>query len=170
MAGIGCTIADAVRASCGAYPFFRRVSLTTSVGETIDAMDGGYCANNPTLYAIADASEALKIPLSQIRVLSVGVGEYPPVRKLLDPLWWLGQLPSVRLLQKTLEINTQSMEQLRSVLFDKDIRVVRVNEGFPEPAMATDLFEHNLKTLNILRQRGKQSFGKQEAELRAKLL
>lgn len=169
-AGFGCTIADAVRASCSAYPFFTRVKVKTGSGETIEAMDGGYCANNPTLYAIADASAALKVPLGDVRALSVGVGEYPPVRKLHDPLWWLGQLPSVRLLQKALEINTQSMEQLRSVLFDKDIQVVRVNDAYKEPAMATDLFEHNLEKLNILRQRGRQSFGKKEAVIRAALL
>ena len=45
--GFGCTIADAVRASCSAYPFFHRVVVKTGMGETIDAMDGGYCANNP---------------------------------------------------------------------------------------------------------------------------
>lgn len=169
-AGFGCTIADAVRASCSAYPFFSRVKVRTATGETIDAMDGGYCANNPTLYAIADASESLQIPLDRVRVLSVGVGEYPPMRKFHDPFWWLGQLPSVKLLQKTLEINTQSMDQLRKVLFDKDLKVARVSEAFPEPAMATDLFEHNTEKLNLLRQRGRQSFGKQEAELRSTLL
>jgi len=31
--------------------------------------------------------------------------------------------------------------------------------------MATDLFEHNMKKLNILRQRGAESFAKQEAAL-----
>jgi hypothetical protein len=32
--------------------------------------------------------------------------------------------------------------------------------------MATDLFEHDLKKLNILRQRGGESFGKQEQAIR----
>ena len=36
--------------------------------------DGGYCANNPTLYAIADATEALGYARPDIRVVSVGVG------------------------------------------------------------------------------------------------
>jgi hypothetical protein len=34
----------------------------------------GYCASNPTLYAIADATMALKLPPEYLRVLSVGVG------------------------------------------------------------------------------------------------
>jgi hypothetical protein len=54
--------------------------------------DGGhnlvdYCANNPTLYAIADATNALKFERKQIRVVSVGVGEYPGALCLLLGLW-----------------------------------------------------------------------------------
>jgi predicted acylesterase/phospholipase RssA len=167
--GFGCTIGDAVQASCSAFPFFCRKEVTTSAGETILLMDGGYCANNPTLYALSDASESLGIDLSTVRLVSIGVGEYPPVTKWFDPMWWVSRLPTVRLLQKTMEINAQSMEQLRSVLFNA-VKAVRINEAFKEPSMATDLFERNEKKLNVLRQRGKQSFGKREAEIRAVLL
>jgi patatin-like phospholipase/acyl hydrolase len=58
--GFGVKIADAVRASCSAYPFFDRTVVQTAAGEMIELIDGGYCANNPTLYAIADAVRALK--------------------------------------------------------------------------------------------------------------
>jgi 1,4-dihydroxy-2-naphthoyl-CoA synthase len=58
--GFGVSIADAVKASCSAYPFFERTIVRTSMGEDIELIDGGYCANNPTLYAIADAVQALK--------------------------------------------------------------------------------------------------------------
>jgi hypothetical protein len=78
-------------------------------------------------------------------------------------------LLSVRLLQKTLEINTQSMDQLRVILF-KDILTIRISDTFERPEMATDLFEHDLNKLNILRQRGAESFASREAELRAFLL
>jgi predicted acylesterase/phospholipase RssA len=75
--GFGVTIADAVQASCSAYPFFERKHVTTSVGDRVELIDGGYCANNPTLYAIADAVAALKKDRANIRVLNVGVGVYP---------------------------------------------------------------------------------------------
>lgn len=58
--GFGVSVADAVKASCSAYPFFERTIVKTSMGEEIELIDGGYCANNPTLYAIADAVKALK--------------------------------------------------------------------------------------------------------------
>src|SRR5205807_6954651 len=54
--GFGCTIADALIASCSAYPYFNRPELVTGKGDRVLAADGGYCANNPTLYAIAEAT------------------------------------------------------------------------------------------------------------------
>ncbi len=79
------------------------------------------------------------------------------------------RIVSVQLLQKTLEINTQTMDQLRVVLF-KDIPTVRINDTFERPEMATDLLEHNLDKLNTLRQRGSESFASREAQLREFLL
>jgi len=57
--GFGCTIADAVVGSCSAYPFFKEKFVTTGRGDRIQVRDGGFVANNPTLYAIADATVAL---------------------------------------------------------------------------------------------------------------
>jgi predicted acylesterase/phospholipase RssA len=167
--GFGCTIADAVRASCSAYPYFERAILRTHTGDNVELVDGGYCANNPTLYAIADAIGPLQVPRASVRVLSVGVGEYPqPKLSLWSKSRWVNQTPGVRLLQKTLEINTQSMDQLRAILF-KDVPTVRISDAFTQPEMATDLFEHDLAKLNTLWQRGRESFGKQEAALKGLL-
>lgn len=163
--GFGVRISDAVQASCSAYPFFEKKIVTTAAGDEIELVDGGYCANTPTLYAIADATRALKIEPSDIRVISVGVGNYPtPKQPLWSKMRWAKYLQSVHLLQKTLEINTQSMDQLRSILY-KHIPTIRISESFEKPDMATDLFEHDLKKLNILRQRGAESYAKFENEI-----
>jgi hypothetical protein len=68
-----------------------------------------------SLALAADALVALKKKPCDVRVVSVGVGVYPEPK---PP--WLRRLAkryvvSVQLLQKTLEINTQSMEQLRAL-------------------------------------------------------
>jgi uncharacterized protein len=166
--GFGVTIADAVEASCSAYPFFQRKVVTTSAGDQVELIDGGYCANNPTLYAIADAI-ALRKQRKDIRVVNVGVGVYPEPRRGIK--MWLARkyLLSVQLLQKTLEINTQSMDQLREILF-KDVPTLRISDTFERPEMATDLMEHDLDKLNILRQRGSESFASRETALREFLL
>jgi hypothetical protein len=138
----------------------------------VELIDGGYCANNPTLYAIADAVIALNRSRADLRVVSVGVGVYPEPKHWNPKRWkaWLAKrLLSVQLLQKTLNVNTFSMEQLRTILF-KDIWTVRINDTFERPEMATDLMESNLTKLNSLYQRGGESFAKHEIELKKMLL
>lgn len=159
--GFGCTIAEAVQASCSAYPFFEKSYLQTAAGDYVTLIDGGYCANNPTLYAIADALGAGQ-PRSNLRVVSIGVGEYPPKRRVSSKV--AGLLVSVRLLQKTLEVNTASMEQLRQLIY-ADVATVRINDAFDHPELATDMFEHDLAKLGQLRQRGAESFAAREADL-----
>lgn len=167
--GFGVKVSDAVQASCSAFPFFDRKIVTTDKGDAVELIDGGYCANNPTLYGIADAIMALGLPPENLRVVSVGVGVYPaPKRSWLSRTWWAQKLLSVQLLQKTLEINTQSMDQLRQILF-RNVPTVRINDTFEQPEMATDLFEHDRAKLNLLRQRGSESFAKHEAALQQML-
>jgi uncharacterized protein len=161
--GFGCTIADAIRASCSAFPFFERTTLTTSKGNHVELFDGGYCANNPTLYAIADALVALEYGAKDVRVVSLGVGIYPEPSKWTS--WLARHFMPLQLLQKTLNVNTQSMDELRNILF-RSVPTVRVNDTFAHPEMATDLMEHNLVKLDGLYQRGGESFAKHEAALR----
>lgn len=165
--GFGVKVGDAVQASCSAYPYFNRKTVITSNGDNVELIDGGFCANNPTLYAIADATISMQIPADNIRMVSLGCGKYPP-KPISKFTWdyWKQRTPGVQLLQKTLEINVQSMEQLRKILY-RHVPTVRISESFSEPAMATDLFEHDIKKLNILTQRGVHSYADHEATLKA---
>jgi hypothetical protein len=61
------------------------------------------------------------------------------------------------------------MEQLRTILF-KDIWTVRINDKFERPEMATDLMESDLTKLNMLYQRGGESFASHEDELKKMIL
>lgn len=167
--GFGVSIADAIKASCSAYPFFERTVVKTSMGEDIELIDGGYCANNPTLYAIADAVQSLQIDRRDIRLVSVGVGIYPEPKPSILMKLAKKYLVSVQLLQKTLEINTQSMDQLRQILFN-DVPTIRISDSYVKPEMATDLLEHDLKKLGILFQRGRESFASREKQLREYLI
>ncbi len=166
--GFGCKLGDAVQASCSAYPFFKRKMVTIHSGDVIELADGGYCANNPTLYAIADATLAYQVQPHHLQLLSIGVGIYPtPEKSYVSVTRYANMLPSVKLLQRVLETNTQSMDRLRSILFDRSIRSVRVNGRYHEPEMATDLVEHDLTKLSRLHQKGRTSFGDQEHEIEA---
>lgn len=165
VAGFGCKVADAVQASCAAFPIFEKKTVTTSLGDTIELIDGGYCANNPTLYALADATVSLGFSPDDCRVLSIGCGQYPRpkynfARKALE-----GHLP-VSLLQKTLQVNTASMAQLGSLLFP-NVPLIRISDTFSKPELATDFVEHNLDKLNLLRQQGAASFALRERDIQA---
>lgn len=163
--GFGVNISNAVQASCSAYPFFERKKVLTETGEHAELIDGGYCANNPTMYAIADATVALGLERSSLRVLNIGVGGYPePSPQSLKMKLAQKYIPSVQLLHKTIEMNTQSMEQLRSVLF-KDVPTIRVNDAYLDSRMAVGFMEHNVRKLNILYQRGRGSFAERKADI-----
>ena len=112
--GFGCTIADAVVGSCSAYPFFKEKFVTTARGDRIQVRDGGFVANNPTLYTIADATVAFGHAHEDVRLVSLGVGEYPePKLPATSARKWLSKWPTVKFSQRLLEINTQSMEERR---------------------------------------------------------
>ena len=164
--GFGATIADAVIGSCSAYPFFQRKFVTTGRGERVEVRDGGFVANNPALYAIADATESLGFARGDVRVVSIGVGEYPTPKL---PAWsirkWASKLPTMKFLQKTLEINTQSMDHLRRALF-REVPTIRINNRYTQPEMATDMLEADLEKLNLLWQRGRDSAREVEADLK----
>ena len=166
----GCSVADAVVASCSACPFFATHTITKSNGDVLELADGGFCANNPALYAIADAILALNLKHDNLRVVSLGVGSYP------EPSIWK-KIGRVRggwsllrhgfnsdFLQKILGTNTCSMEVLRGILF-KSVPTIRINETFVDPTMATDLLEHDLTKLNRLVQKGRLSFAAHETKL-----
>ena len=84
-----------------------------------------------------------------VRVVSIGVGEYPPPKL---PAWslrkWLSKLPTMVFLQKTMEISTQSMDQLRKVLF-REVETVRIHNRYTQPDLATDMLEVDMEKLGL---------------------
>lgn len=166
----GCSVADAIVASCSAYPFFDTVTLQTTKGA-LELGDGGFCANNPTLYALADATGPLGATSENIRLVSLGVGSYPPPSAWKKAGRIRGGWGMIRhglnsdFLQKILDTNTGAMEQLSTILFKK-VPMVRISEPFSEPAMATDLLEHDLIKLERLLNKGRVSYEKNEARLK----
>lgn len=167
----GMSVADAVVASCSAYPYFCIHKVRKANGDVVELADGGFCANNPTLYAIADATLPLGYDPVELRVVSLGVGSYPEpsvIKKATRALGNLGLLRhwlSAGFLQKVLGTNTESMDVLRSVLF-KTVPTIRIHKAFVEPEMATDLLEYDMTKLNRLVQKGRLSYAENEADLK----
>ena len=155
--GFGCTIADAVQASCSAYPFFNRKMVRTESRRRRRVDRWRILRQQPHALCLGRRNHcyensAWEHPRSEFQVLASILKPKPGLMCLAKKY-----LVSVQLLQKTLEINTQSMDQLRAIMF-KDIPTIRISDTFQTPEMATDLFEHDLAKLNILRQRGRELF------------
>lgn len=163
--GFGCAISEAVRASCSATPFFKPCSLNLQNDGDVEARDGGFCANNPSLFALSDALNAFGVPASNVRLLSLGVGHYPePKKKLHEKL--IGRLPSVRILQRTLNVSANTTE-IQLKLLMPQVQHVRVSDRFSTPELAMDFLESNLGKLNLLIQKGRTSFSEKEEEIKS---
>ena len=168
--GFGVTVSDAIQASCSAFPYFNRKIINTSHNEQIELIDGGYCANNPTLYAISEANKFVS-SINFIRVVSLGVGRYPTpkisfLKRVTRKEWWAAKIFDAELTKKAIEMNSESMDSLRNILFS-EISSVRIDEAFETDDMATDMFETNQKKLRILKKHGRDSFAKYEPLLRS---
>ena len=158
--GFGCTIAEAVVASCAARPFFKAVQLETANYGTRKIIDGGFIANNLSLFALTDALCALQIQPKDICILSIGTGSFP-----LRPQF------AVKFIEKffptfatLVSASSNTVDTLFNLLF-KDIFVVRIDESFSDNRYRTNFLENRVDKLKKIYQLGRDSFGSNEAEL-----
>jgi len=163
--GFGCKISTAILASCAAYPIFEKVTVNTENQGEILAVDGGFIANNPTLFAITDATQSLNVPPEDVAIVSIGTGNF--IEKPIGIKGWVFQnLQYVRLFAKILTANTNTTEILTKFLF-KNIPIVRINDSFNQPDYGTNMVESDLKKLDILHQLGRNSFAAHEDAIKS---
>jgi len=163
MPGFDCMIAEALLASSAAFPFFRRQHVVTGNQGSPEVIDGGFVANNPTLFAIADALQALKANRNDIRVLSVGVGHYNEPQKR----WYSRLVFSLfpfKMMSKQFAANTNTIEIMRALFFS-DIKCVRIDAAYPDRQYDTDLLEANPQKLRKLFVLGQESCRDREEEI-----
>ena len=158
--GFGCSIASAVMASSAAFPFFERQRVGTKNQGAIEAADGGFTANNPTLFALIDALGPMKTRPEDVRLLSLGCGNYPQKPPgMIDKI--KNNLDHVQLVHKVLSVNANTTELLVRMLYPHLI-AVRINETFQKPELATDFLEADSNKLELMFQEGQLSFGQHE--------
>lgn len=163
LSGAGMKIADAILASCAAHPFLKRKRIATPKIEARTALDGGFVANNPTLFAIADATGPLGVAREDIRILSVGTGSYPDSRK-----WTRRVIAGIRPLKTYMTLSRTSSNTVDTLreLFFPDVRTLRINDSFTERAYETDFMEHDPRKLKAIFGLGCESFGRAESQVR----
>ena len=161
--GFGCTISDAVQASSSAYPIFNLKSVKTKNQGVINTADGGFIANNSTLFALIDADKAFKIKKEHINVVSVGTGKFieKPMKGIAK---YLKYFKITKFVEKILLSSTNTNVILSKLLY-KDIDIIRINDTFNEPEYGTNMTEKDLIKLEKLYQLGRNSYASKEKEL-----
>lgn len=161
--GFGLTISDAVQSSCSAYPIFDIKVLETENQGKINAVDGGFIANNATLFALIDADKAFGIPTNQIKVFSIGTGKFveKPIKGLMS---FLKRFKMIKFIERVIMSNTNTNVILAKLIY-KDIKQVRIINTYNEPEYETNMVEDDLEKLEILFQLGRSSYANQEIEI-----
>ncbi|NNE34240.1 MAG: hypothetical protein HKN13_03325 [Rhodothermales bacterium] len=126
-------------------------------------VDGGFVANNPTLFAITDALGPLGIAPDDIRVLSLGTGNFPSKMRLASRV--SSRISSVQTFMTLLKTGSNTVEELRGLIFG-DVQTIRIDDVFADEAYRTDFVEANPAKLKKIFQLGRKSFEGREQELR----
>jgi len=161
--GFGCTISDAVQSSCSAYPIFDFKYVNTLNQGKIKAIDGGFIANNATLFALIDADKAFKINNDNIRVVSIGTGKFieKPVKGILNILKYL---KIYKFVERVFLSSTNTNVILTKLIYPH-IQVVRLNDTYNEPEYGTNMIEQDLDKLEKLYQLGRNCYAANEIKL-----
>ena len=161
--GFGFTISEAVQASCSAYPIFNKKELENDIKGKFTVIDGGFVANNPTLYAINDAVLSLNSDYSDLCVISVGTGDFIEknfgfMHKLIKDTKYY------QLFQTTLAASSETNNQLVKIIYP-NVNVIRINNHSTEKEYATNFVEQDLEMLEKLFDFGRQTFTKLDIDI-----
>ena len=161
----GVKLADAIEASCSASPFFNIKNVNTDNQGLVSLVDGGFCANNPSILALVDAQHAFKIVNEDIKILSVGVGVYPLKYSMYSWLTFIPYVSARNLLSLQFDTSSNFINSLFSLVV-KEISHVRVSDVFAEPHLATSLLEHDIIKLGKLKNKGRDSYSSKEEDIK----
>lgn len=167
--GFGCKISDAIIASCSAYPLFDAHPIEKINGELV--FDGGFVANNPTLYAITDAIKALNKREDEIKVLNIGVGAYPSastgwLENLFRSFGITGSFLGV--FETTIAANNNATEELRKIIFP-NVATFRASGSYIDSQYKTNLLESDRDKLNKIKGLGTEFFREHQADIKENL-
>ena len=172
----GVSVKDAVIGSCSAVPFFKKKIVQTKNYEKATFIDGGFCANNPTLFALLDSVNRFGQDQDFI-VLNIGVGSYAvkpyPENLMLKVMKFLSKLlpkDSQEDIQDYLYTSPLMMEMTGTThdfIINKLIPNVyykRVSEASPSQEYTTNFVDPSIDVMNKLYLLGLNSWERRDEE------
>lgn len=161
--GFGCTISDAIQASSAAYPIFNFKVLETVNYGRVTAIDGGFIANNASLYALIDADKALGLKVSEITLLNIGTGDFVD-----KPVSWtmkiLQKVKFVDFIGKLINASSNTNSILTKLLYPS-ADILRINGAFTEIKYSTNMVEKDKDTLKMIESLGKRTYQNNEDKI-----
>lgn len=162
--GFGCKLLTAVLASSAAYPIFEPVIVKTENRGDIKTVDGGFVANNPSLYAAIDITK--KYAQNKINILNIGTGKFLEKQDGILPkiISWI---PITRFFfTEIYTASTNTNYRLLKLIYP-DINIVRVNDSFMD--IKTNMTEEKVAVLSKMLQKGQYSYMNAEKEIKVLL-
>lgn len=158
--GFGCKLLTAILASSAAYPIFNPVVVETKNRGKIKAVDGGFVANNPSLYASIDMTKSHE--QNDIKILNIGTGKF---LERLD-----GVLPKIInrfgvtrfFFTEIYTSSTNTNYKLLKLIFP-DINILRINDSYMD--ISTNMTEKNINILFKMLRKGQYSYMNFENEI-----
>jgi len=158
--GFGCELLTAILASSAAYPIFEPVIVKTKNRGDIKTVDGGFVANNPSLYATIDVSK--KYDQSKIKILNIGTGKFLEKHDGIIPriISWI---PLTKFFfTEIYTASTNTNYRLLKLIYP-DINIIRVNDSFMD--IKTNMTESNINVLTEILKKGQYSYMNSEKEI-----
>lgn len=160
--GFGFTIAEAVFASCSATPFFEKVKLRSLDGNyNFTLIDGGFSANNPTLFSLIDAIKAFGKDEADILIVNVGTGSFPHKTSFSFLMTDCLNRITQHFIPDIMEINANTTGVIAEMLF-KNVKILRIDKTFTHPSLKTNFLENDVGKLEKIFGQGRVTFGEFE--------
>ena len=160
--GFGFTIAEAILASCAATPFFDKVKLRSKDGShNFTLIDGGFSANNPTLFSLVDAIKAFGRKENDVVIINIGTGSFPHKTSIPFLITDCINRITQHFIPDIMEINANTTGVIAEMLF-KDVKILRIDKTFTHPSLRTNFLENDAGKLEKLFGQGKTTFGEFE--------
>ena len=161
--GFGLDIKDAIMASCAAYPFFKKVTLEIK-NLKVTLLDGGYVANNPSVFALLDSQNITNN--DNIKILSLGVGQYvEPKLTIIEKI--KRKVIDMCLTENVISSNANVHAFILKKMLSSD-NFIRIDNIYTNQKYSTNLLEKDSEKLEILFNLGRDSYSEYEDTIKTK--
>ncbi|QQS12387.1 MAG: patatin-like phospholipase family protein [Rhodospirillales bacterium] len=157
--GFGRTIGEVVTASCSAYPYFHPVALNLA-GSEHELIDGGFSANDPSLFAFLDANGPLGQAIADVKLLTVGTGRFA-TKAPRGFSRWIRSHPGIRVFETTLQTTAITQEFFMKATYPQ-LQSCRIPFSSTDFDIHTDLLETNSRLLDRMFECGRTAFRESE--------